>query len=171
MTNYSHLFYEDRINIEDGLNCNKSINQISKEINRNHSTVLREIERNKKYSEPNNYGLNKKFENPDINYQCDKLNKSTYVCNGCKSRRRCRKERYTYYARNANDSYLEIKTESKKGINLTPEEVHEINQIITPLIKKRQTINHLYINHPDILNFSKVSFIIILIKEFLNSNQ
>ena len=49
MTNYCHLSYEDRKNIEDGLNENKSINQISKEINRNHSTILREIDRNKKY--------------------------------------------------------------------------------------------------------------------------
>ena len=48
MTNYCHLSYEDRKNIEDGLNENKSINQISKEINRNHSTILREIDRNKK---------------------------------------------------------------------------------------------------------------------------
>ncbi len=36
MTNYSHLSYEDRRNIEDGLNENKSINQIAKELCRNH---------------------------------------------------------------------------------------------------------------------------------------
>lgn len=47
MANYCHLSYEDRKNIEDGLNENKSINQISKEINRSHSSILREIDRNK----------------------------------------------------------------------------------------------------------------------------
>lgn len=52
MTNYSHLSYEDRKNIEDGLNQNKSINQIAKELNRSHSTILREVDRNRKYSEP-----------------------------------------------------------------------------------------------------------------------
>ena len=65
MANYCHLSYEDRKNIEDGLNENKSINQISKEINRSHSSILREIDRNKKYSEPsawNNYKIN----HPDI---------------------------------------------------------------------------------------------------------
>ena len=46
MTNYSHLSYEDRKNIEDGLNENKSINQIAKELCRSHSTILREIDRN-----------------------------------------------------------------------------------------------------------------------------
>ena len=35
---------------KDGLNENKSINQIAKELNRNHSTILREIDRNKIYS-------------------------------------------------------------------------------------------------------------------------
>lgn len=52
MTNYSHLSYEDRKNIEDGLNNNKSINQIAKELGINHSTILREVDRNRKYTEP-----------------------------------------------------------------------------------------------------------------------
>ena len=158
MTNYCHLSYEERKNIEDGLNDKKSINQISKEINRSHSTILREIDRNKVYYEPKNYGINKRFENPNYNYHCNKLDKSPYVCNGCKSRSGCRKERYTYYARQANDTYQELKSESRKGVSLTPEEIYKINEVITPLVKKGQTTNHLYINHPDILDFSKASF-------------
>ena len=158
MTNYCHLSYEDRKNIEDGLNDNKSINQIAKELNRAHSSILREIDRNKSYSKPNNWCTNKKYENPNYNSHCEKLDKSPYVCNGCKSRSGCRKERYTYYARRADDSYREIKSEARQGINLTEEEVYIINNTLTPLIKKGQTINHLYINHPDILDFSKPSF-------------
>lgn len=158
MANYCHLSYEDRKNIEDGLNDNKSILQISKEINRNHSTILREIDRNKVYFKPKNYGTNKKFDNPDYNFHCPKLDKSPYVCNGCKSRSGCRKERFTYYARQANDDYNLLKSESRKGINLTPEEIHKINEVITPLVKKGQTINHLYINNPEVLDFSKPSF-------------
>ncbi|MEG2601219.1 MAG: helix-turn-helix domain-containing protein [Bacilli bacterium] len=49
MTNYCHLSYEDRKNIEDGLNLKKSINQIAKEITRSHSSIIREIDRNKVY--------------------------------------------------------------------------------------------------------------------------
>ena len=158
MHNYNHLSYEDRKNIEDGLNNNKSINQIAKELNRNHSTILREIDRNKVYSKSQNWCLNKKYENPNYDFYCTRLDKSPYVCNGCKSRSGCKKNRYTYYARKADDSYREVKSEARKGINLTPEEVYVINTTLTPLIKKGQTINHLYINHPDILNFSKPSF-------------
>ena len=65
MSKYTHLSYEDRKNIEDGLNQNKSINQIAKELSRNHSTILREIDRNKKYSEPSTWN-NYKFNYSDI---------------------------------------------------------------------------------------------------------
>ena len=157
MTKYCHLSYENRKNIEDGLNDNKSINQIAKEINRSHSSILREIGRNKVYFEPKQYGTYKN-NNYDRDIPCQRLSKSPYVCNGCKSRSGCRKERYTYYARKADDSYKELKSNARKGINLTPEEVYLINTTLTPLIKKGQTINHLYINHPDILDFSKPTF-------------
>lgn len=156
MTNYCHLSYEERKNIEDGLNSRKSINKIAKELNRAHSTILREIDRNKIYSEPstfNNYNIN--F-NKDLT--CEKLYKTPYVCNGCKSRSGCRKQRWTYYARKANDSYKELISSCRQGISLTEEEIYNINNIIAPLVKKGQTTNHLYINHPEVLNFSKVSF-------------
>lgn len=160
MANYCHLSYEDRKNIEDGLNDNKSIYEISKELNRSYSSIFREIDRNKVYYKPDNHEYIN-FTDPKEIYKyehCMKLDKSPHVCNGCKSRSGCRKERFTYYARKADDSYHETKSEARKGINLTPEEVFKINEVITPLIKKGQTTNHLYINHPDILNFSKPSF-------------
>ena len=156
MANYCHLSYEERKNIEDGLNSNKSINKIAKELNRAHTTILREIDRNKVYSEPstfNNYNVN--F-NKDLT--CAKLSKSPYVCNGCKSRSGCRKQRWTYYARKANDLYKELISSCRQGISLTEEEIYNINNVIAPLVKKGQTTNHLYINHPEVLNFSKVSF-------------
>ena len=156
MANYCHLSYEERKNIEDGLNSNKSINKIAKELNRAHSTILREIDRNKIDSKPstfNNYNVN--F-NKDLS--CSKLSKTPYVCNGCKSRSGCRKQRWTYYARKANDSYNELISSCRQGISLTEEEIYNINNVIAPLVKKGQTTNHLYINHPELLNFSKVSF-------------
>lgn len=157
MANYCHLSYEDRKNIEDGLNDNISINQIAKDLNRAHSTILREVDRDKIYSKPKTYGIYKN-NNYDRDISCDRLSKPSYVCNGCKARRGCRKERFTYYARRDDDSYREVKSEARKGINLTQEEVYEINKVFTPLIKKGQAINHLYINHHDILDFPKASF-------------
>lgn len=156
MTNYCHLSYEDRKNIEDGLNNKKSINQISIELNKAHSTILREIDRNKVYYKPSNW--NNSYNDLCKDYSCNRLSKSPHVCNGCKSRSGCRKERFTYYARKADDSYRELISSCRQGINLDNEEIYNINKIITPLVKKGQTTNHLYINHPEVLNFSKVSF-------------
>ena len=62
MTNYSHLSYED----------------------------IREIDRNKKYSEPSSWN-NYKINHPDLDLSCERLKHSPYVCNGCKSRSGCRK--------------------------------------------------------------------------------
>ena len=64
MASYSHLSYEERVCLEDGLNNNKSIFQISKELNRSHSTLLREVDRNKVYYKPKNWNTSKRFENP-----------------------------------------------------------------------------------------------------------
>ncbi len=174
--NYCQLTYEERQNIEDLLNNGKKITYISKKLNRSHSTIIREIERNKIYSKPsswNNYHARcKNFSicNRLDKYMCDekkecfvrntcnRLNKSPHVCNGCKSRSGCRKERFTYYAKDANNLYKESISDCKKGVDLTQEDVFNINNLITPLIMKGQTVNHIYINHPDILNFSKTSF-------------
>ena len=155
MAKYCHLSYEDRKNIEDGLNENKSINQIAKELGKNHSTILREIDRNKKYSEPsawNNYKIN----HPDLDLSCERLKHSPYVCNGCKSRSGCRKIRWTYYARESQKAYDELIKSCRQGINLTLEKIHIINENITPLVKKGQATNHLYINHPNILDFPRI---------------
>ncbi len=157
MTFYCHLSYEDRKNIEDGLNRNKSVNQIAKELSRSHTTILREIDRNKVYFEPSQWN-NFKINYPNRDLSCNRLKKTPYVCNGCKSRSGCRKIRWTYYAKEAQNSYKNLISSCRKGINLTEEEVFNINQVILPLVKKGQTTNHLYINHPEILNFSKASF-------------
>ena len=119
MANYCHLSYEERKNIEDGLNSRKSINEIAKELGRCHSTILREIERNKVYSKAKNWSLHPNY-NPINQHKydnCIKLENTPYVCNGCPYRSGCR-----------------------KGINLTEEEVYNINiirLIFTSLFKKR----------------------------------
>lgn len=80
------------------------------------------------------------------------------MCNDCKSRSGCRKERYTYYVKKANDSYKELIKSCRQGINITEEEIYNTNRVLTPIIRKGLTVNHLYINHSDILDFSKASF-------------
>lgn len=79
MANYCHLSYEDRKNIEDGLNENKSINQIGKEINRSHSSILREIDRNKIYFKPKQYGTLKIITMIEMFHVLDLQNRLMFV--------------------------------------------------------------------------------------------
>ena len=59
----------------------------------------------------------------------------------------------------AQENYEKKLSESRQGVNITPEHIDEIERIIVPLIKyKKQSINQVYINHSDILDFSKVTF-------------
>ena len=139
--NYCHLSYEDRKNIEDGLNNNYSINSMAISLNRNHSTILREIDRNKKYLESSNLN-NYKTKNYYRDLSCEKLKKPPYVCNGCKFRRGCRKQRLTYYGRESQNSYEQLIINCRQGIKLNLEDINVINNVIIPLVKKvkQQTI-------------------------------
>ena len=139
------LTIENRILIENLLRLNYKLKDISNILECESSTVSREIKK-------------RRITGKGIYKECEKIKRFPYVCNGCKSRSGCRKIRWTYYARESQKSYEELIKSCRQGVNLTLEEIHTINETITPLVKKGQTTNHLYINHPDILDFSKSSF-------------
>lgn len=159
MNCYKHFSYDERCLIEEGLRHNLSIYKIANDLNRSYSSVLREIKRNKVKYIPECFSIySHNSSKPKPPRECELLKLSPYVCNGCSSKKGCRKIRYTYYAKNAQYSYQTNLKNSRNGISLTHEEIDRINEVLTPLIKNGQTINHLYMNHPDILDFSKVSF-------------
>ncbi len=87
--------------------------------------------------------------------QCEALRKSPYVCNGCGKRAGCLKEKKVYSSKYADDCYRELLSSSREGINQTPESIQRMNDILTPLIKKGQSISHIYATHADELGCSK----------------
>jgi IS30 family transposase len=86
---------------------------------------------------------------------CDKLNRLPYVCNGCERRQFCRLGKYYYRAKFADDSYVAILRESRKGIDLTPEEFDRLDKLISPLIKQGQSLSHIFTKHEDEILCSK----------------
>ncbi len=54
--------------------------------------------------------------------------------------------------------YEELKVDCRTGIDLTQSQIDKINEVIKPLLDKGQTLNHLYINHPETLDLSKTTF-------------
>ena len=66
--------------------------------------------------------------------------KSPFVCNACDHRLRCRLRRMLYDAKYAQQQYEQMLSESRKGISLTEQELNRINDTITPLLKKGQSL-------------------------------
>ena len=87
--------------------------------------------------------------------QCSKLCKPPYVCNGCSKRANCLMEQRIYSSKYAYDSYRNELISSREGINQTPESIQKMNDILTPLIKKGQSMGHIYATHAEELGCSR----------------
>ena len=69
---------------------------------------------------------------------CDDLKSPPYVCNSCRVRAVCGATKYFYRAEEAQKRYKAILSESRAGINMTPEQLKELDDFISPLIKNGQ---------------------------------
>lgn len=88
--------------------------------------------------------------NEDLDYLmalplCKRQTRFPFVCNGCppNKRKTCRKIKHLYEPKKAQLKYERILVESREGINLTAEQLHNLNEFITPLILKGQSIYHI----------------------------
>lgn len=168
-----HLTYEEREYIEIGLTKGRNFTQIAKDLKKNRTTIMREVKKHQFRKNPTWFNNHKNLCKNRIKCKrfdcterekcyeeeiCFKLTKAPYTCNACEQKNECRKIKYYYYAKFANDEYMETLKISRYGINLSKEEVYEIDKLITPLIKeKHQSISHIYANHPDEIWFSKAT--------------
>lgn len=66
---------------------------------------------------------------------CDKKEK-TDLCNGCYRLNTCSFEKYVYKADIAENEYRELLVGRRSGFDLTGEEMENINELVSPLIKK-----------------------------------
>jgi IS30 family transposase len=106
---------------------------------------------------------------PDFEKEiCMKLFKAPYVCNGCNQRQHCQKEKYYYRAKQAQDSYRMTLVDSRKGINLTEEELVSVDEIISPLLKKGQSLAHIYASHINEMPCSRRSLYSLIQDGFLS---
>ena len=158
MANYSHLCKEQRNTIEYLLNKGYDFTYIGNSINVDRTTISKEIRRNRiikstLYLSNSESGIDRAIKG------CKSLSKPPYCCNHCKNKNSCSKLHLYYNAKEAQKQYENNLIKAREGIDITPEEVDIINKNIVPLIKdKKQSVNQVYINHSDILDFCKVTF-------------
>lgn len=185
-----HLDLSARIRIEKGLNDGVSFRSIAEELNKDPSTISKEVRRHSLIRErnadafapipcANNYdplkpranictimhrcgdhdcqhkcvscrkfscGVGCEFYKPR---ECEKLKKPPYVCNGCPKRVSCMLDKKIYSSKYAQDTYENLRTSSREGINQTPESIQKLDDLLSPLIKKGQSIAHIYASHAD----------------------
>ena len=60
-----------------------------------------------------------------------------------------------YRAKYAEDSYQEVKSSSRSGINQSPESLEKLDKLISPLLKQGQPLSHIYLTHREEINCSQ----------------
>ncbi len=80
---------------------------------------------------------------------CHKPDKPPYVCNTCKERKLCIKDKYIYTAMYADAAVKRRRSDSRKGIRLKAEEKEFVDELVTRLVKKGQPLTHIYAEHKD----------------------
>jgi len=158
----SHLTLDDRKKIQEGLEQELSRTEISKIINKDTSTVAKEV-KNRRKLKPRNRFNNRipctKFKECGIchgqcneydEFKCLRRDRKVGVCNLCPNIKKCNLDKYFYYAKQAHQDYLYTLSDSREGFNLNTREMIDIVNIIKPLLKKGQSIYQILENHPEI---------------------
>lgn len=142
-----HLDLDKRIKIEKGIEYNWTFSRIAKDINKSPRTVSYEILKNRNIEHCLSWvGKHK---------TCEKTLKPPYVCNACPSRKGCRKTRYYYYAKDAQGKYERLRSESRKGIDMTSTEFNELNRIVSKEIRNGHSFSMIIRNHKDDFSVGK----------------
>lgn len=177
----------DREKIEEGLKENKSFTEIGKETGFHRTTISNEVQSHRIPAKIRTYGTNNIYcehENECTKYEgafctkkcsnyklkdCKISTKPPYVCNGCGKKFTCRLQRFFYRAKDAQEAHDFDLINSRTGLNIPEETINRINKEIAPLIRdKHQTVNEVFLNHPDILTMSKSEFYRLVENGFVN---
>lgn len=181
MSNHKHFTLSERIEIESSLNAFLSFKAIAKDLNRDCSSISKEIKKHITKKKTGNFG--RAFNNCIHRYGCKNsnickqhcsthrwcrfcskccsvcsdlleelcplLSKPPYVCNGCSDRHKCTLEKSFYYAASAQKDYESLLSKSRQGINVDEDEIARLDDFISPLIRKGQSIHHICSNNLD----------------------
>lgn len=163
-----HLSFDERMSIQKGLTERKSFKQIGKELDKDCTTISKEVRNHIIFKNTGAVGRpffdcvhrhkceyrprgSKCNQNTCSNYKkeiCSKLSKPPYVCNGCENRNTCTLGKQFYDSSYAQKEYKENLIEARTGITFSEKEVENLNKILVPLIKEQgQSIHHAVINN------------------------
>lgn len=172
--NQKHLTLEDRNYIEQALNQNMTFKEIAKFLSKDPTTISKEIKKHRIRKETTSFNSNfnqcinkytckkrnvcsltckkkcshcvscNKFCDDFKEELCLSLQKAPFVCNGCSKKVGCHFIKFYYKALPSFNSYKNTLSTSRQGINLSDDELCELDNVVSPLLKQGQTIAHIY---------------------------
>ncbi|MEG0322567.1 MAG: IS30 family transposase [Raoultibacter sp.] len=93
-----------------------------------------------------------------IKRTCKTVERSPYVCNSCTEVKRCTLRKYRYIALDAQRMSQTTKIEARVGIDMDPENLKAVNDIIRPLLAQNQSPAQIWLTHAHELPFSRRTF-------------
>lgn len=178
----THLTASDRIRIETLLREQASVRYIADRLDKSPSTISREIRKHTQVHaskccdclHSHNCSLRHVCGSSNCGKTCKTcgkakkhcpdygkvpcptlLNDPAHLCNSCRKQAYCHLEKRLYNARSAEDEYRNTLVSSRNGFDLTAAEFQKINDIVSPLVKKGQSIYHIASTNRDSLPVSE----------------
>ena len=182
MNNKTHLTGHQRSIIESLLHEQYSIRYIADILNKAPSTISREIHNHIVIKIPNSCNcslssncnvkhicgslqcykkcksckLAKKYCELFDDIQCQKrIQNNIGLCNSCSQLKYCRKPKHFYDAELANKAYKEKLINTRNGFDLTYEDFVRIDTIVSPLVKRGQSLYHIVKSNAEQLRISE----------------
>ena len=177
MNENKHLTLDERNFIEQELAKNTNFKEIARYLGKDPTTISKEIRKHRIKKEGQAIHVNfnhcaKKFNchrhnlcNPRCTKECRhcnhcndvcsdfvdgtcfRLTRAPYVCNGCTEKYGCKLTKYYYRALPSFNKYKTLLSEARQGINMTELELSNLDKIVSPLVKKGQSLSHIYKTH------------------------
>ena len=137
MTKHKQLTLSDRNDIQLGLERGKASKAIGQLIQKDPTTVSKEVKRNKQVRE-----------STCDNLPCPLLDKAPFICNGSPKRgQNYGYQKILYLAKQAQKQYEQTLIESREGTPLNSKTFWDIDKIISDGVKKGQHIYHILKTH------------------------
>lgn len=179
----SHMSFDERILIQEGLTLRQSFAEIGRRLGRSRSTILREVQ-NRKIISPARGNVCSHRKECGLPQGCKTRNcafpaNCAYACticrNGCPDfeeercayrhylgnlcnaceKKNCRYEKCIYDAKAAQKMYEMNLSESRKGISLTEAEIEHLDRIVSRQIMQGISVPVIYMKNADILPVSE----------------
>lgn len=102
-----------------------------------------------------------------VQAECDTLlHHPAHLCNSCPKKGLCCYERRIYDAQTADKEYRDALVNSRSGFDLTAGQLRQIDEIISPLVKKGQSVYHIMQNNKEELSVSEST-----IRRLINASE